>query len=221
MNLYQEKDNSYFSTVRLDLISLLNKRSFENLLEIGAGSGAGLIYLLENGQAKKVSGVDITKIENGFQEDSRIEKFWVGNIENEDFGIAENSYDCIICADVLEHLIDPWAAMKKIQKWLKPDGVFILSIPNIREISTLSKIFFKGRFEYRPEGGIMDKTHLRFFCREDVVELVGGADLQIISVLSNFQTKHQKSWRTYFNKFTFRVFEEFLTVQHFVIATKK
>ncbi|QNL21856.1 class I SAM-dependent methyltransferase [Hyphobacterium sp. CCMP332] len=221
MNLYQEKDKSYFSNVRIDLISLLNKRSFDNLLEIGAGGGASLIYVLENSLAKKVNGIDITKLDNAFQNDPRIENFWIGNIENEDFGIAEKSFDCIICADVLEHLVDPWTAMQKIERWLKPDGLFLLSIPNIREISSLSKIFFKGRFEYRPEGGIMDKTHLRFFCRKDVIDLVAGSDLKIISVMSNFQTVHDKSWRTIFNKLTFRLFEEFLTVQHFVIAIKK
>ncbi len=221
MNLYQEKDKSYFSNVRIDLISLLNKRSFDNLLEIGAGGGASLMYMLENSLAKKVSGIDITKVDNAFQDDPRIENFWIGNIENEDFEIKDRSFDCIICADVLEHLNDPWSAMRKIEKWLKPEGLFLLSIPNIREISTLSKIFFKGRFEYRPEGGIMDKTHLRFFCRKDVVDLVAGSDLKIISVLSNFQTVHEKSWRTIFNKLTFRLFEEFLTVQHFVIAIKK
>ena len=219
MNLYQEKDRSYFSTVRKDLIHLLNDRKFETLLEIGAGNGAGLIQVLKKGIARTVDGVDITRVE-GFQEDERIRNFWLGNIEEESFGISYESYDCIICADVLEHLVDPWSIMAKIESWLKPGGLFILSIPNIREISTLSAIFFKGRFRYRPEGGIMDKTHLRFFCRKDVIDLVEGSGLRIESVLSNFQTLHEKSWRTVFNKITLRSFEEFLTVQHFIIARK-
>lgn len=219
MNLYQEKDQAYFSTVRKDLISLLANQKFENLLEIGAGNGAGLIHLLEKGLVQNAYGIDLNEVE-GFQSDSRISHFWLGNIEEEDFGIKAESFDCIVCADVLEHLVDPWSAMNKIHKWLKPGGLFVLSIPNIREIATLSKIAFRGRFEYRPEGGIMDKTHLRFFCRRDVKDLVSHSGLETKQVLSNFQTEHKVNWRTYFNKLTFRLFEEFLTVQHFVVARK-
>ena len=219
MNLYQEKDQAYFSTVRKDLISLLGNQKFENLLEIGAGNGAGLIHLLEKRLVNNAYGIDLNEVP-GFQKDSRISQFWLGNIEEEDFGIKPESFDCIICADVLEHLVDPWSAMRKIYNWLKPGGLFILSIPNIREVSTLSKIAFKGRFEYRPEGGIMDKTHLRFFCREDVKIMVSESGLKVNQLLSNFQTDHERSWRTTFNSLTFRLFEEFLTVQHFVIAHK-
>lgn len=220
MNLYDEKDTQYFSTLRRDILSFFENESFDNLLEIGAGNGAGLIYLLENNIAKNVSGIDITSLDKGFQKDTRIKNFWLGNIENESFGIVENSYDCIICADVLEHLVDPWTTMNQIHSWLKPGGRFILSIPNIREISTLSQICLKGSFKYRKEGGILDKTHLRFFCKKDVKDLVANSGLKIENIYSNFQTVHQKSWRTYFNSISFRLFEEFLTVQHIVLAKK-
>ena len=128
MNLYQEKDQSYFSTVRKDLISLLGDQKFDRVLEIGAGNGAGLIHLLENGIAKDVNGIDLNEVD-GFQKDSRVSNFWLGNIEEEDFGIEPASFDCIICADVLEHLVDPWSVMNKIYSWMKPGGLFILSIP--------------------------------------------------------------------------------------------
>lgn len=202
------------------MIALLDKPSYEDVLEIGAGTGASLIYMLEKKVAKTISGIDLTEISDSYQKDPRMSNFWLGDIEKDDFEIPDESFDCIICGDILEHLIDPWSTMKLIQKWLKPGGTFILSIPNIREIYTFAQIYLKGSFKYNPEGGILDKTHLRFFCKKDVKELVSDSGLNVVRVYSNFQTEHLKGWRTYFNKFTFRLFEEFLTIQHFVLAKK-
>ncbi len=201
-------------------MALLDKPRFKNVLEIGAGTGASLIYMLENKMAETVNGIDLTEIKDSFQQDPRIQNFWLGDIEKDDFNIPAESFDCIFCGDILEHLIDPWTTMALIQKWLKPGGTFILSIPNIREIYTFSQIYLKGSFKYNPEGGILDKTHLRFFCRKDAKELVETSGLKVLDIYSNFQTEHLKGWRTYFNKITFRLFEEFLTIQHFVLAKK-
>ena len=55
-----------------------------------------------------------------------------GNIEEMDLPYGENSFDCILFADVLEHLIDPLAVLKKIRKYLKPQGTVVASIPNVQ-----------------------------------------------------------------------------------------
>jgi 2-polyprenyl-3-methyl-5-hydroxy-6-metoxy-1,4-benzoquinol methylase len=97
-----------------------------------------------------------------------IDKFIVANLEMEDLNLPKEYFDVIIAGDVLEHLVDPWKFVENLTKFLKKDGIFIICVPNIREISTISKIFFGGSFKYDPERGIMDKTHLLFLCKKKI-----------------------------------------------------
>ena len=123
---------------------------------------------------------------------------------------------------MLEHLVDPWAAVEKISRYLKKDGLLIVSIPNLREWRTIFSILFKGDFGYQPEGGIMDRTHLRYFCKKNVYQLLSIPILSIIYCKPNFMLKIIPEFRNrrIFNLLTFRVLEDFLTVQYLFIARK-
>lgn len=80
------------------------------------------------------------------------------------------TYDVIICADVLEHLVNPLSVLKTLKQLLKKDGVIIISIPNVAFILQRILLFF-GKFDYTPHGGIMDSTHLRFFTKKSIQQL--------------------------------------------------
>ena len=71
----------------------------------------------------------------------------------------ENYFDCVIFADVLEHLVDPWRMLRRAKILLRRDGVIVASIPNVQHSRVLIGLFF-GRWEYE-QYGIMDSTHLR------------------------------------------------------------
>lgn len=218
MDLYIEKELKYFSTPRLDLINLIppTKKPLK-VLEIGAGSGDTLIKIKELGLADYTVGVDIVEIKDSHQKSSLIDEFFIGNIETESFNIPNDYFDIVICGDVLEHLVDPWKVVEKIGKLLKKDGLLIVSLPNIREISTLYKIVFKGDFKYESKG-ILDKTHLRFFCKKNLSNLINNNDLKIKTITSNMETTFSK--RKILNWLTLGLFKEFLISQHFVIAQK-
>lgn len=82
------------------------------------------------------------------------------------------SYDSVIFADVLEHLADPTEALRRVHAVLtRPSGQLVLSLPNVRHISVLSGLLFKGDWRYRP-AGILDETHLRFFTKKSCVRLL-------------------------------------------------
>lgn len=88
-------------------------------------------------------------------------------------------YDCVICADVLEHLIDPWSALQGLTKLLTPTGILIASIPNLRHYKVTRDLVWSGRFTYR-ESGVMDTTHLRFFTLYEMKKLFQGAGLDLV-----------------------------------------
>ena len=48
------------------------------------------------------------------------------------FDLPLEYFDCVICNDVLEHLVDPWQALNRFSLILKPGGYTVASVPNIR-----------------------------------------------------------------------------------------
>lgn len=95
----------------------------------------------------------------------------IGNVEAVDLNshFEIHSYDIIIFADVLEHLVDPWQTLRRVAPYLKPGGLLLASIPNVSHAGLVVELM-QGRFRYRRDG-LLDETHLRFFTRETVTSL--------------------------------------------------
>ncbi|MBU0593624.1 MAG: class I SAM-dependent methyltransferase [Gammaproteobacteria bacterium] len=100
------------------------------------------------------------------------ERMIVGNIESMDLTetLGEDRFDVIVAADVLEHLYDPWACLLKIRSYLRPEGFIVLSVPNVAHNALLAELL-SGRFPYQ-EKGLLDRTHLRFFTRSNLEEML-------------------------------------------------
>ena len=96
-------------------------------------------------------------------------------IELED---ATPEYDCLLFPDVLEHLVDPWAALRRFSKYVKPSGVVVASIPNVRNIALLYRLIVQGTWDYEASG-LLDRGHLRFFTRKSIVDMFAQSDLVI------------------------------------------
>jgi 2-polyprenyl-3-methyl-5-hydroxy-6-metoxy-1,4-benzoquinol methylase len=85
-------------------------------------------------------------------------------------------FDCLIAADVLEHLVDPWGALRRYAQLLEPGGTAIVSLPNVGHWSTYAYLL-SGSWPRKPEG-IFDATHLRWFTLGDARQLLVQAGLQ-------------------------------------------
>ncbi len=217
---YEDKDVAYYSNVRLDVVQLFPKELKNvKILEIGAGCGATLAFLKEKKIATEVVGIDLP-INKHLPTKKNIDKFIYTDIQNTELPEYNNYFDGIILADVLEHLHDPLAVIKKVKKLLKKEGSFFISLPNIRHITAIYKIFVKGSFRYEKEG-IFDDTHVRFFCKKDMITLMKNTDLNIETIVSALQMKREKSKYKTLNNLTGTFFEEFLTQQYLIRATPK
>ena len=204
----------------LDLIPLENRNG--DVLEIGAGAGDTLLYAKEKEFAKNIYGVELCNIENSNQTNSIFSNFIIGNIETLELPFDKNSFDVIICGDVLEHLVDPYKVLKVLKTYLKEDGVMVASIPNIREFKTMKKIFFDGDFKYE-DSGILDRTHLRFFTKKNIIDLFKNEGFDILKVVSSnkgLAMRYLKRLRI-FKLFLQIFFEELVTVRYFIVAKNK
>jgi 2-polyprenyl-3-methyl-5-hydroxy-6-metoxy-1,4-benzoquinol methylase len=88
--------------------------------------------------------------------------------------------DCVIFADVLEHLVDPWAVVRTWRKRLADRGTLVVTIPNVLHRSVVLGVL-RGRWDYASEG-ILDRTHLRFFTRETAVAMLESGGFRVRSV---------------------------------------
>ena len=211
--LYQYKEAVYYSHVREDIISLVKGEDL-TILEVGCGSGATLLELKRLGKAKEVTGIELnsTSLE---KTGNLLDRVVIGNIESIQLDFKSEYFDVIIFADVLEHLVNPWETLENMKNYLKPRGSVIASIPNIREYSVLKSII-KGDFKY-VDAGILDKTHLRFFCKKNIFEMF-AKDYEITDIKKNMDIGART--RRWFNRLTFGMFDDFFTVQYLVVARK-
>lgn len=213
----------YYQNVRTDMLSLIEDKKALKVLEIGAAEGNTLLYLKEKGIASHVSGIELVSIPNSNQNNEKIDSFAIANIEKDKIEL-DKDYDLIICGDVLEHLVNPWKTLTLLKDHLKKGGTIIYSLPNIRYIGALIKIFLLGSFKYE-EHGIFDKTHLRFFCKKDAVELSSDCGLKPKVVKSDLDLPAQLGASKYsqkkiVNMLTLGLFKNFLSYQTIVLSEK-
>lgn len=139
-------------------------------LDVGCWTGnLGKKLIMEKGC--QVDGIDFSREALAIAEERGYEKTFILDLNDKypDFD-NKKKYDYIIFADVLEHLADPSSVLKIFQKYLSENGYILISIPNIAFIYCRFQLLF-GRFNYNPNGGIMDAAHLRFFTKKSLKEM--------------------------------------------------
>lgn len=102
--------------------------------------------------------------------------FYQGSITDAPDAFLEGQ-EVVICADILEHTPDPQAVLTRLVQLQRPDGQFILSVPNVANLWVRLNLLF-GKFDYT-ENGILDRTHLRFFTKKTFLQLVDRSGLKI------------------------------------------
>jgi len=122
---------------------------------------------------------------------------------------------CLVLADVLEHLENPWFMLQQLQSKLTDDGVVYASIPNVAYYEVSWGLIWKGLFKYT-DTGILDRTHLRFFTRPSIEELFEQAGLSIKRIEGAMGARTRL-----FNRLTLRKFEHLLVGQYFIEAVKR
>ncbi len=144
------------------------------VLDFGCSSG-NLGEELKGSKKCTVVGVDLDAKDVKIAS-KKLDAAYVKNVETDDFKTL-GKFDRIIFADVLEHLVDPVATLKKVKKLLTPGGKVLFSIPNMAHMGT-RLMLLDGKFGYG-ETGLLDKTHLHFYDETEVRRIFTDAGLKI------------------------------------------
>jgi len=166
--------HGYHNLARPEILALIPTTS-RRVLDLGCGTGA-LGKALKEKQQCHVTGIELNK--EAFEVAKRnLDICICDNLNRYNPALTHTKYDCIILADILEHLIDPWSVLQKFASVLTDDGVIIASIPNFAHPWITTRLT-KGIFQYT-KTGITDITHLRFFTKTSIFQMFYRAGLKI------------------------------------------
>lgn len=174
-------EDIYFESQRSEVAALV-PGNCRRVLDVGCGFG-GLGRSLRAVGIKQVFGIEINP-EAGRHLQAHYASYWIGDVEQVQLPDGIEPFDCIVFADVLEHLKDPWGTISRYMQWLRPDGYVVASIPNVRNIALLYNLIVRGRWRYE-DSGLLDRTHLRFFTRQEINDMFSAAGLEVETMGAN------------------------------------
>lgn len=149
------------------------------ILDVGCGSGLhGDVLGRKYGH--RVVGVDSSETSIR-KAGSRLWQAHVGDVTKcSDYAFRDLRFDAIVFSDILEHLYAPDRILADHLRLLAPGGVVVLSIPNIAIWSARLGLLW-GRFQYQ-DTGTFDRTHIRFFTKKSIGELLKLCGLRSLRV---------------------------------------
>ena len=148
-----------------------------DVLELGAGSGNVALSLLAGGLAcRSYTASETSQVRlEGLRRRLADPRARVACIDAEQIPeVLTQSFDAVIMVALIEHLVDPVAALKQIRQVLRPGGFLYLDTPNVARWTRRLKLL-AGRFpstSSREEGlvgydgqplALHDDGHLHYF----------------------------------------------------------
>lgn len=175
---YEDKRADYFDVARKEMLEFV-PASARNILEVGCGSGHFARLLMSRGAV--VTGIEpfaaAAMIARGHLQ--RV----IERAAEDGIGLlGDETFDCVVFNDVLEHLVDPGGVLRGVGAHLAPGGTVVASIPNLRYFPVLRDLVLGGDFRYADKG-VLDRTHLRFFTERSIGRLFDEAGYRVVRVV--------------------------------------
>ncbi|MEO1282391.1 MAG: class I SAM-dependent methyltransferase [Pseudomonadota bacterium] len=160
---YAAKDQAYFSGARSDFVACLPEDGSARVLEVGCGTGATGAMALQCGRASQYVGVELFPSAAADAE-AVLSDVVVGDVETLELDWQPAAFDALLLSEVVEHLREPGAVLKKLDRFLRPGALVFASSPNISHWRVIRKLI-RGEFP-QEDRGVFDRTHLRWFTPE-------------------------------------------------------
>lgn len=172
-----EEIEEYYRYERSNLARLILPPTYAKVLEVGCGAGAFSVHYAPSAECWGVEPYEVAaqiardkffKVLNGLYRD----------VEGD---IPDGYFDLVVCNDVIEHMPDADAFLKDIRQKMKPGGLLVGSIPNVRYYRNLFNLIVKKDWKYA-DGGILDRTHQRFFTKRSLRRsfLYAGLNIELL-----------------------------------------
>ncbi|MBN1656833.1 MAG: class I SAM-dependent methyltransferase [Anaerolineae bacterium] len=203
---------SCYTAHRREILPLVPP-SATRILDVGCAHGY-LGRTIKEMRAAEIVGIEIN-VDQAEQARQFLDRVYVEDIETFLPPYPDEHFDCLIMADILEHLVDPWRVLQAYARYLAPAGIAVISVPNVRHYRVIGRLIL-GSWRYE-ESGILDSGHLRFFTLDTLLEMVEGAGLEPARVEQIYRARPSAR---FLNRLMFNRLEAFLAQQYVVQARK-
>jgi len=170
-----------------DRIKLLKPHFGKNkrLLEIGCSAGMFLYHAKKH--VREVVGMDYDIASAKYASKKCKCKVYTDNIEDTD--LEENSFDIICSFQALEHMKDPEAFLRNIRKYLKPNGIIAIEVPNLYD--SLAYIYDLPNHRQF----FFHSAHLWYFTEKSLKKLMGKASFKgKVSHMQDYNIMNHMNW---------------------------
>jgi 2-polyprenyl-3-methyl-5-hydroxy-6-metoxy-1,4-benzoquinol methylase/glycosyltransferase involved in cell wall biosynthesis len=145
-----------------------NASKFKTVLDYGCWIGHQTIRVANELPDAKVTGVDVNNRNIEIAEECKQKYSKYGNVE---FALYDEmdklgpiqpigGYDLVICNEVLEHVLDPYELMERLEKACKPGGTIFITTPY-------------GPWEYMSYKTFPYRCHIRHYEMSDLLDMFG------------------------------------------------
>jgi 2-polyprenyl-3-methyl-5-hydroxy-6-metoxy-1,4-benzoquinol methylase len=148
----------------------------QRCMEFGC-SGGGFSALLKEKYGCETWGADIDR-QSVEMAKTRLDRVFLGDAYEVIKELPDNSFDYLICNDIIEHLYSPERFFEEVKRCLTRDAILICSLPNVRHWKTFNRYFFLKDWKYK-KSGILDYTHLRFFTKKSMKRAIKSWGFQL------------------------------------------
>lgn len=215
-----EKPIHYYNAPRKEMLRFIPQDA-RKILEVGCGEGRFGAELkrvrLESNVVVEITGIEIDR-EQAERAKDRLDHVIACDVERENSGLGQQTFDCILCNDVLEHLVSPARVLEELRSLLRPGGYLVASIPNVRYWGVIKDLLFNAEWRYVQEG-VLDATHLRFFTFKSIRRLFQDAGYEVLAQTGI--NSHVHGWKfSLLNTLTRGHFDDIQFLQFAVVARR-
>ncbi len=199
-----EGRKKYFTHCRTDILAMIPDAA-RSFLSVGCGGGYTEAELVKKGYS--VTGIELDPDAAAVARNNGLTML-EGDVNAINEQLEGMHFDCLIYADVLEHIADPVSVLQGHVARLNPGGSAIISVPNFRCYKVFKQLFIDGHIRYA-DAGIFDITHVRITTRKMIEEWFGLVGLQTDAIDYRLWRRKEK----YISYLTLGLFKEFLASQ--------
>jgi SAM-dependent methyltransferase len=149
-----------------------------DVLEVGCATGHVTEHLVAAGN--RVTGVEV---DAAAAEVARplLRALHVVDLDRTSLSTVEQQdFDVLVLGDVLEHFTDPRPVIADLLTLLRPGGRVVISVPHVAHVD-VRLMLLEGTWEYQDDG-LLDRSHVRWFTRQGVAELLADVGLVATAV---------------------------------------
>tara|TARA_B100001250_G_scaffold394874_1_gene399234 strand:- start:3665 stop:4369 length:705 start_codon:yes stop_codon:yes gene_type:complete len=162
------------------------------MLDVGCGEGRHIFGVMQDYPLMRCIGLDmdkpsLKKAEEGYEYFKSISKAGAQFLKGSAYSLPfpDESFDLIVCSEVLEHLHEYNNAVREMHRVLKPGGKFYASVP----ATWPEKICWKLSKEYQNQPG----GHLRVFNQSGLISEIKESGFKFLSS-EKFHSIHSPYW---------------------------